>query len=569
MKEDALAAIDGHPMQSSFAFVSPLNRLWQRLTTPHDDVQDSEQRRQAHLLASLLVLQIALSAPVVVLRLLTDPTNSTTYWLLALAIALLLPAYALSRTPRYRFGGVWYVGDILVFVVIVTKTSPNVNIDRALDFLALVALLSSLLLPLRPTIVVTLIAVTTGVLLHLFSPPASATTLLPPLSFVILMSCLTLLAAAVRHSDQHQIRQQAQILAESEEYHRTLFESVFEAILLHDAGVIVDVNRAFETMFGYDKAESIGKSVYDLLVAENRAEIEACLQNDPSTPFEVIGKKKDGTRFEIECIHKRHLYRGRSLNVVTFRDMTERKRIERQRLELAIERERVAVLQRFISDAAHDLRTPLANIKTSLYLIKRLSDDPEKQQQHLEGIELQATKLERLFNDLLMLSKLDKAATAEFKFGLLDLNALVREIIARQKDFIEMKRHEVTFTPADNLPLVWADKLRIAQAIGNLLTNAINYTPEHGKIALRTYSHKAHVIVEVSDNGIGIEEKDLPHIFESFYRADQARDANTGGVGLGLSIVKRIAEAHRASIEVESTPSVGSTFRLVMRGNHH
>jgi len=120
------------------------------------------------------------------------------------------------------------------------------------------------------------------------------------------------------------------------------------------------------------------------------------------------------------------------------------------------------------------------------------------------------------------------------------------------------------FVPAFDIPDIRMNREELKRAVRHLLDNALSYTPEYGSVTLATGIHGGQVYIEVRDTGIGITSGELPLIFERFYRADKARSAKTGGMGLGLPIARRIVEAHGGTITVESTPSEGSTFRILL-----
>jgi signal transduction histidine kinase len=127
------------------------------------------------------------------------------------------------------------------------------------------------------------------------------------------------------------------------------------------------------------------------------------------------------------------------------------------------------------------------------------------------------------------------------------------------------ERHvSLHFQPDDALPLVPCDEEEFSRVVQNLLENALNFTPDGGQVFVKTYARDDQAVLEVSDTGIGITPADLPHIFERFFRADKARQAHTGGAGLGLSIAQRIVEAHEGRITVTSTPGSGTTFCVLV-----
>jgi two-component system OmpR family sensor kinase len=169
-----------------------------------------------------------------------------------------------------------------------------------------------------------------------------------------------------------------------------------------------------------------------------------------------------------------------------------------------------------------------------------------------------------MITDLLTVSRLEKAASNQVDLQTGDLNALASAVVEEQRSFAEVRGLRLDFTPAADLPSTRLDVLELKRALRQVLTNAISYTPEAGHVIVRTYAGPNAAIIEVTDTGIGIGMEEQKHIFELFYRADPTRHTDTGGMGLGLAICKSIVEAHGGSIDVESTPGEGSTFRVTL-----
>lgn len=252
---------------------------------------------------------------------------------------------------------------------------------------------------------------------------------------------------------------------------------------------------------------------------------------------------------------------NRIANVVALnQDVTQNRRAEEQRLELALERERVRLLRRFINDLSHDLRTPLATLGTSAYLLSK-ADDDDRRRYHARVLQAQVKHLEQILKHLLSMTYLE-SGEEDLALRDLNLNQLVEQVVNEHQAAAAARRQRLTFQADAGSLVLLADPARLREAITNLLLNAINYTLEGGQITVRILRQAESACIEVQDTGIGISPADLPHIFDHFYRADKARSTDTGGVGLGLTIAKRIVEMHRGEITVESAPGRGSTFRI-------
>jgi PAS domain S-box-containing protein len=240
-------------------------------------------------------------------------------------------------------------------------------------------------------------------------------------------------------------------------------------------------------------------------------------------------------------------------------DVTARKRAEQARLELELAQERVNMLKDFLGTLSHDLKTPLTALTTGLYLVDKDSN-PQQRHERIERLQEQVHVLERLIQDALMISRLDAtpAQTAE----LVNVSDLAQDVARRLQPQSEKKNIDFQLRLDHTLPSINADGGDLLRALLNLTENALNYTPEHGQVSLQTTHNHDTVIIEVRDSGHGIPQEDLPHIFNRFYRSKTARTLVPTGSGLGLAIVKRVVERHNGRIDVESTPNVGSTFRL-------
>ncbi len=227
-------------------------------------------------------------------------------------------------------------------------------------------------------------------------------------------------------------------------------------------------------------------------------------------------------------------------------------------------RESVQSSRRFLADASHELRTPLTIIKGELQEIVRESDCPPELRERIGSTLEEVARLERLVSGLLVVSRLE-AGEAQREWLDFDLGGLAASTVEQMRLVAEDRGVQLDASGLKPLT-VRGDRGRLKQVIVNLLDNAIKFTPRGGRVSLHTEQRPRIGVLEVRDTGIGIPAEALPHLFERFFRVDQARarggDAAEGGAGLGLSIVQSICTAHGAEIEVESTPQVGSVFRL-------
>jgi len=217
------------------------------------------------------------------------------------------------------------------------------------------------------------------------------------------------------------------------------------------------------------------------------------------------------------------------------------------------------IRKRLTSDVAHELRTPVANVSANIEAMVEGALEPDN------------ARLESCYNELLritdIISDLEKLRQIENEKLVLertsvDVKELCESVIQAFKAQLESKQISCTVN-ADHVSLM-ADRNRLYQVMANLISNAIKYTQNGGCINVDVVDNKDFVAISVKDNGIGINESDLPFIFERFYRTDKSRNRTTGGAGIGLAIVKAIVLAHGGEVSVESEEGVGSTFKVVL-----
>lgn len=353
-------------------------------------------------------------------------------------------------------------------------------------------------------------------------------------------------------------------------YQASLLESITDAVISTDLqSRIISWNHGATELYGWSPSEAIGNLMSDLVPMvgydQTVQEMTGELYRTGHWRGEFVQHTQDGE--ERNVLGSVSLVRdtdGEPIGVVTVnRDITERKWVEQQEMDLKLERARVNILKRFIGDMSHDLRNPLATIKVSLYLLRKLIDHPERRQHHLEILDSHVLRLETMVDDLLNMSYLDQP-TDEFNFRRENLVTLVREVVKQQQPLAARRNQQLEMETEEGIPEVVFDRLKFNRAITNLVTNALNYTPRAGQVLVRVYRDAHHVAVAIQDNGIGIAEMDLPYIFDRFYRADKARRSDTGGMGVGLSIAQRIVQAHGGEIRVTSKAGEGSTFTILL-----
>jgi two-component system OmpR family sensor kinase len=242
--------------------------------------------------------------------------------------------------------------------------------------------------------------------------------------------------------------------------------------------------------------------------------------------------------------------------VITINDLLSRLEAAFVRREEALERQR-----RFAADASHELRTPLTAIGGHARMLDEwaLEGDPQRAKHSVGVIRREAGRMRSLAESLLALTRGDEGA--ELKVGRYDLAAVAEEAAQATRDANNGNVSIECLIPNGEVEATF-DRDRAFQVAAILLDNAVRYTPEGGIVTVGVREDDDRVALEVSDTGVGIPEDQLPLIFERFYRADPSR--SEGGVGLGLSIARQIAESHGGQIRAQSTPGTGSTFTLLL-----
>ncbi|MBI5218052.1 MAG: sensor histidine kinase [Bacteroidia bacterium] len=220
----------------------------------------------------------------------------------------------------------------------------------------------------------------------------------------------------------------------------------------------------------------------------------------------------------------------------------------------------------FLGNVSHELKTPIFSIQGYIStLLEGGMDDPNINRDYLERAEKNIERLTNIVTDLESISR-HESGELNLEYSIFSMTALTKEVF----DSLEMKAAQKKITlyignSEDKSFMVYADKERIRQVMVNLIRNSVSYGNEKGKTKVSFFEMDDNMLVEVTDDGIGIDQKDLPRIFERFYRTDESRSREHGGTGLGLAIVKHIIEAHEQAVNVRSTIGVGTTFSFTLK----
>jgi len=220
----------------------------------------------------------------------------------------------------------------------------------------------------------------------------------------------------------------------------------------------------------------------------------------------------------------------------------------------------------FLSNISHEFKTPLFAIQGYLDALQEglIEEDPILANDFLNKASNNLDRLSFLIKDIDEISKLESGQLS-INFEQFDITVLIEEVLESFE--LKAQKHKISLSfryKPKTYSLVFADREKIRQVLSNLISNSIKYGKENGETSIRIFELHDQILVEVSDNGIGIDEKYLPRLFERFFRTERSRARNIGGSGLGLSIVKHILEAHEQTISVRSKEGLGSTFGFTL-----
>lgn len=222
---------------------------------------------------------------------------------------------------------------------------------------------------------------------------------------------------------------------------------------------------------------------------------------------------------------------------------------------------RIETLRRdFVANSSHELKTPIGAINLLAEAVREARDDPESVERFASRMQIESDRLTHLIQQIIDLSRIQDDDLSGERLPI-SLNDLAAEAIERSETDAQAKDIAISLAAGDTV-VAYGNRMQLLSAVGNLVENAVTYSPEGSRVAVKVEQEGDQATIIVTDSGIGIDEDDRTRVFERFYRVDPARARTTGGTGLGLSIVKHVAASHGGKVELWSEPGVGSTFTL-------
>lgn len=279
--------------------------------------------------------------------------------------------------------------------------------------------------------------------------------------------------------------------------------------------------------------------------------------------IKLIYKVITGSKDSLQNKDKQNIIEDRSLEQVNDEVFEWAEKAEE---EIATLKSLADYRKKYVGDISHELKTPIFAIQGYLHtLLEGGLHDETINTRYLQNSLKNVDRLQTIVDDLEMINQLE-TDTKELELVSFNIKELVEEVYKDLKMMAENKRINLIFKQgADTAYNVLADREQVRQVFTNLISNSIKYGKEEGRTKVSFYDMEEVILVEVSDNGMGIDEKSVKHVFDRFYRADKSRSQKIEGTGLGLSIVKHIIEAHKQTITLRSTMGKGSTFGFTLR----
>ncbi|MCU9614181.1 ATP-binding protein [Caldibacillus lycopersici] len=365
--------------------------------------------------------------------------------------------------------------------------------------------------------------------------------------FGILSKSINILARNLQQITKEQEMQQDRLT--------TLIENMGTGLLLiDDRGCINLTNRTYKEIFGIKDHEVVGHSYNEVIKYKDICNIidvvfmtEQKIRKQITIPIGIHMKNFEIYGAPIFSYHNE--WKG---IVIVLHDITELKRLEQIRKD-------------FVANVSHELKTPITSIKGfAETLIDGAYLDEQALHSFLNIILKESDRLQSIISDLLELSRIEQHGF-QLKLELVNIYEVIAQIMEMLRNKADRKSIELELIHDQEEYIIEGDSLRIKQIFINLLSNAISYTPQNGKVTIQFQKANDFIHVSITDTGIGIAREEIPRIFERFYRVDKDRSRNSGGTGLGLAIVKHLVEAHHGEIDVESELGKGSTFIVKLR----
>ncbi|MFA6077757.1 MAG: ATP-binding protein [Candidatus Paceibacterota bacterium] len=378
---------------------------------------------------------------------------------------------------------------------------------------------------------------------------------------------------------EHKVLERTKDLEMARVKEEAILLSIGDGLLVTDEkGIIIIMNKTAEKLFGKKREETIGKIFSDTILLENEKGFLVFLEQyqaktilDDNTTTSVSTyyyRRKDKTKFPMSVMATPVILKGKVIGAIKiFRDITSEREIDKAKTE-------------FVSLASHQLRTPLSTVNwyAEMLLAGDVGELNDKQKKYLDEVYKSNQRMVELVNALLDVSSLE-LGTFIVEPESVDISKLAQSVIDEQKPQINIKKISFSFSSEKNVGVIQADPKHLRMVVQNILSNAVKYTPDGGKIAMSlSWSGKGNILLKILDTGYGIPKNQQDKIFTKLFRADNVRNKDTDGTGLGLYIAKSIVENSGGKIWFKSlgVGDSGTTFYVTLpllgakkRGNRY
>ncbi len=333
---------------------------------------------------------------------------------------------------------------------------------------------------------------------------------------------------------------------------RAVLMSMSEGVLVTDAkGEVLLINQSLREFFNISQKVEFKRPIELIRNVEIQEMVDNILASqgtNESRQISVMLPEAKTLLVNATCVTQENMLEGA---VLVFHDITELRRLEKVRKD-------------FVANVSHELRTPVTTIKGyAETLFEGAVKDAKDTEDFIEIIYSESERLARLIDDILSLSRLESEQVSLSKKPC-NIRPLIKKVFSGLRKQAEDKNINLAIEIKEKMPQIYVDEGKILQALLNLVDNAIKYNRSGGKVIVSVRKENDSVRITVADTGIGIPAKDMPRIFERFYRVEKARSRELGGTGLGLSIVKHIITLHRGRLYVESTEAQGTKISFTL-----
>ena len=340
-------------------------------------------------------------------------------------------------------------------------------------------------------------------------------------------------------------------------------------VIIDESGVIVQVNSQTEKLFGYRREELLGRLLEVLMperfhsahVGKRRTFTADPQLRSMGRDLDLYGLHKDGREFPIDVSLSPLPPEAGILIASTIRDMTAQRCLEDELRErtLALE-EADRQKDQFLAAVAHEFRSPLAVLTNVAHILRTAQVDVVTQQRAVDALGRQTTHMARLVEDLLDVSLVSRGEVS-IRREAVDLQTVFSRAVEMGLALVESRKHHLEVAPFIERLWVNGDPTRLVQVVSNLLTNAAKYTLEGGNIWLSAAREEGVATIRIRDNGVGIAKDMLSRVFDLFAQIESAEGSRIGGLGIGLTLVRRLVELHGGTVHVTSEgPGHGSEF---------